>query len=483
MHFKINTIKSHRSLRHACSAALVFALAAMTHASLASAQASSKANANITRSKASAPTLLAGPMIGATTMRQVKLWVQATSATRATIEYWDRETPALVRRSKALPLTESSDFAGTFVIGELEPGRTYGYRVLFDGRVQSVPQSLAFQTQALWQWRSDAPNWKMAFNSCVFSNVAKYDRPGRPYGGPPEMLRIYDVMAKQQPDLTLWGGDYLYFREADEDSEFGLRDRWRQARGVPEQQAALRVGAHVAIWDDHEYGPNDSNSSYPLKGEALRLFKQYWPNNTHGLPETPGIFGNYRFNDAEIFMLDNRYHRDSDELKAEDKTKLGAAQLRWLKNALLSSVSPVKIIAAGSQVTNDIARFESWKRFPREREDILKFLVEHRINGVIFLTGDRHFTAVYKTERPGTYPLHELTCSPLLSGTPSNVDIERANPQVIPGTFVAERNFCTLEFSGARAERKITIKSFTTTGEQKFAHELKLSDLQTPRAP
>jgi alkaline phosphatase D len=295
-------------------------------------------------------------------------------------------------KTASVSLAEETDFVAQFTVGLLEPGRTYGYRVMINGKEQKVPQELKFKTQALWQWRTDPPDWKMAFGSCAFVNETRYDRLGRPYGGVPEDKRIYASMAGQSPDLTVWGGDYLYFREVDEDSELGLRYRWRYDRGTPEQQVLLRTGSHVSIWDDHEYGPNDGNSSYRLKGEALTLFKRYWANPSFGLPELPGTFTTYRFNDAELFMLDNRYYRDADELQAKDKTKLGAGQLRWLKNALLMSVSPVKLIVAGSQVTNDASTYDGWHNFPEERADILKFLVDHKINGVIFMTGDRHFT-------------------------------------------------------------------------------------------
>jgi alkaline phosphatase D len=425
--------------------------------------------------------LRAGPMVGATAMRQAKIWIQATGEGSAAIEYWAIDKPKNIVRTKPQMLSDETDHIAHFTLGLLEPGVTYGYRVLINSREQKVPQTLAFKTQPLWQWRGDPPAWKLAFGSCVFSNEEKYDRPGRPYGGPPEAKKIFETMAKQQPDLTLWGGDYLYFREADEDSELGLRYRWRYDRGTPEQQVLLRTGSHISIWDDHEYGPNDSNSSYRFKGEALTLFKRYWANASYGLPETPGIFGVHRFNDAEIFMLDNRYYRDSDELQSDDKSKLGEKQLRWLKNALLSSVSPIKIIAAGSQITNEVNRWESWTRFPKERADLLKFLSDHKINGVLFLTGDRHFTELLKNDRAGTYPLYELTCSPLLSGVPSNLDAERANKQVVEGTFVAQRNFCTVEFSGTRAERKITMRSFSTTGEKLWERDILLSALQTPK--
>ncbi len=425
--------------------------------------------------------LRAGPMVGATAMRQAKIWVQGNSNGTAAIEYWDLAAPTSVQRSKPVKLEEDTDYVAQFTLGLLEPGRSYGYRVMMSGKEQKVPQTLAFKTQPLWQWRTDPPSWKMVFGSCSYDNEALYDRPGRPYGGPPENKRIFDAMANQQPDLTLWGGDYLYFREVDEDSESGLRHRWRYARSIAEQQGLLRTGSHLAIWDDHEFGPNDANSSYRFKGEALTLFKRYWPNASYGLPETPGTFGNHRFNEAEIFMLDNRYHRDSDKLQSDDKSKLGAAQLRWLKNALLASVAPIKIIAAGSQITNEVNRWESWERFPKERADILKFLVDHKIDGVILLTGDRHFTELLKTDRPGTYPLYELTCSPLTSGVGSNLDAERANKQIVPGTFVADYNFCTLDFSGPRTARKIIMRSLSNTGTKFWEHEINLTDLRTPR--
>ena len=423
--------------------------------------------------------LVAGPMVGATAMRQAKVWMQASGPGNAVIEYWDSAEPERVVKSSSVSLNIDEDFVGQFRLGLLEPGKTYRYRVLIDGREQKVPQTLAFKSQALWQWRTDAPDWKMVFGSCVFANEPRYDRLGRPYGGPPEARRIFESMAAQQPDLTLWGGDYLYFREVDEDSELGLRYRWRYDRGTPEQQALLRTGSHVAIWDDHEFGPNDSNSSYRLKGESLNLFKRYWANPSYGLPETPGIFTTHRFNDAEIFMLDNRYYRDSDKLQAKDKTKLGSAQLRWLKNALLASVSPIKIIAVGSQITNEANRWEGWNQFPEERADFLKFLVDHKIDGVVLFTGDRHFTELLKTDRPGTYPLYELTCSPVTSGTPSNLEAEKNNTKIVPGTFVPHRNFCTIDFTGPRAERKLTIRSFSTLGEKLWERDLKLSELQT----
>ena len=426
--------------------------------------------------------LRAGPMAGASYMRGAKLWMQASGPAKAAIEYWDTTAPKKIMRTVPLGLREDEDYVGQFTIDSLEPGRTYGYRVTLDGKVQAVPQSLIFRTQMLWQWRGDAPDWKLAFGTCAYTNETAYDRPGKPYGGPPEAMKIYDSIARQKPDMMLWGGDYLYLREADWDHEAGLRYRWKRERGIAEVQSLLRTGHHFAIWDDHEFGPNDANSSYALKGESLKIFKRYFANPGYGLPETPGTFGNFIFNDAEFFLTDNRYYRDSDRLIADDKTMLGAAQLRWLKNALLASVSPLKIIVVGSQVTNTAnTYYEGWNNFPKERADFLKFLVDHKIDGAMLLSGDQHFTVLLKNERAGTYPLYELTCSSLTSGGHADDSASKANKDVVAGTFTSPRNFCTIDFSGPGKDRKLTIRSFSAEGKMFWEKEIQVSALQSPK--
>ncbi len=432
---------------------------------------------------AAAAELVAGPMAGAASQRGTKLWLQANGPGAAQIEYWNSAKPVDKRRTEPSKLRAEEDFVAQFDIGGLEPGQSYDYRVLLDGKPAPIREPLTFRTQKLWQWRGDAPDWKLAFGSCAYDNEAAYDRPAKvPYGGPPEQSRIFDSIARAKPDMMLWGGDFLYHREADWDQVWGLRHRWSYAKRQPALQKLLRTGNHYAIWDDHEYGPNDSNASYVFKGESLTLFKRHFPNPSFGLPETPGTFTQFNFNDVDFFLTDGRYYRDADNLVAEDKAMLGAAQLRWLKNAILASTGRIKIVVSGSQVTNPSDPWrDGWDKFPKERDDFFKFLVDHKVPGVILLSGDRHFTALYKTERAGTYPIHELTCSPLTSGIGSDAREERHKPNIVPGTFVADRNFCTIDFSGPRDARRMTLRSFDPDGKMLWEKEIQAKDLRGPK--
>jgi alkaline phosphatase D len=59
----------------------------------------------------------------------------------------------------------------------------------------------------------------------------------------------------------------------------------------------------------------------------------------------------------------------------------------WLKNSLLYSSAPFKIIAMGSQAINPASPFDKWWDFPAEYDEMMNFLKENKINGVLFLTG------------------------------------------------------------------------------------------------
>lgn len=423
---------------------------------------------------AQAASLAAGPMSGPTAMREATVWIQAKSAGRAQLEFWPENAVARKRRSAPVTLSRREDYAARLPLAGLEPGVRYRYRVLVDGKPASAIHTLA--TQALWQWRSDPPSFKVLLGSCAYINEAAYDRPGTPYGGGSE---IFASMAAAQPDLTLWLGDNVYFREAD-DSPSGMAARYRHDRALPALQALLGSGNHAAIWDDHDYGPNDSNASFIFKDQSLALFKRYWANPSYGLPGLPGIFTSVRHGDAEFFLLDDRWYRDADSLKAEDKAMFGKKQMRWLQNALLNSTATFKFIAGGSQLLGTPSPYEGWFNFPAERRAFIDWLGANRVEGVLFLSGDRHHTELLQWPRPDAYPLYDLTCSPLTAGT-HDVSRERDNPRLVPGTLVGGRNYCSLEFSGPRAGRKLILRAFDTRGEKLWEKEIMRSEIAYPK--
>ncbi|MBN8503510.1 MAG: alkaline phosphatase D family protein [Burkholderiales bacterium] len=420
--------------------------------------------------------LVSGPMAGPSDHRSVTLWLQADGAARVAVEYWPLEAPAERRRSAPQPLRADEQFVAQLRLSSLKPGSRYAYRVLFDGR--TVGDVWQFATQALWQWRRQSPDFTVLAGSCAFGNEPEFDRPGRPYGDRDD---IFDRMAAEQADLMLWLGDNIYLREVDWGSLEGMEHRWAYVRRQPALQKLLRTGAHAAIWDDHDFGPDNANRSHPLKHHALALQRRYWPNPSFGLPEAPGAFTSFSLNDAEFFLLDNRWYLDHPKLPAADRQMFGAEQMRWLKNALLNSTARFKLIAGGSQMLNGTSRFsDSWADYPAEREDFLRFLRETGIGGVVFLSGDVHRSELIRLEREGLYALHDLSCSPLTSGTHVNESL-RERPQLVPGTLVmGQRNYCRLRFEGMPEERRLVLQVINADGQLQWTHTLSAAQLGAP---
>jgi alkaline phosphatase D len=113
-----------------------------------------------------------------------------------------------------------------------------------------------------------------------------------------------------------------------------------------------------------------------------------------------------------------------------------------------------------------------------ERARFLQLLQENDISGVVLLTGDVHYAVLSKLERRGTYPLWEITTSPITSG-PAGLDPETyGNYLAEPGTLFIERNFATLDFSGPRTDRVMTVTVWDVNGDELWSKEIRARELR-----
>lgn len=162
---------------------------------------------------------------------------------------------------------------------------------------------------------------------------------------------------------------------------------------------------------------------------------------------------------------------------ASQRTILGDEQVEWLINGLASSQASFKIIAVGGQFISDSKTKENFINFPEERQKIIDAIIKNKISGVMFLTGDRHFTELSKSDT--NPPIYDLTVSPLTSGT-YNPEKEQ-NTLRVANTLVTEHNFAIIDVTGKRKDRVMTIKIHNKDGKELWKQEIKEKDLQFPR--
>lgn len=423
--------------------------------------------------------LRSGPMLGYSEMTETVIWLQTRNAAKVFLKYWKAGEPKTVKNTKVIQTSEENDHIARFVISGLDFGTHYEYEVYLDNQKLKFNYPLQFETQKHWRWRTDPPEFKFAFGSCAYINDPPFDRPGSPYGSG---FQIFDRIADQKPNFMLWLGDNIYYREPDWLTESAMRYRFAQNRALPELQRLLAATHHYAIWDDHDYGPNDSDRTFRGKEWALRVFQDYWANISYGTPETKGIFGRFEWGDVEFFMLDDRYYRTPEKYSEADRQMFGEEQMRWLRESLLNSQAVFKVIVNGNQMLNPQSPFESWSKFPEEQQRFFEFLKKSKIEGVVFLSGDRHFSELLKRTDITDYPLYDFTASPLSAGNARPSKPEEENPHRVSGTLVTGvKNFGLIEVSGKRNDRKLTLKIVDINGEIRWNYEISEKELKVKR--
>ncbi len=112
---------------------------------------------------------------------------------------------------------------------------------------------------------------------------------------------------------------------------------------------------------------------------------------------------------ADLFLLDERSHRDGSKIPDEDinKTMLGKEQLKWFKKSMKSSKANWRLVGNAVMfsrfsvfdshigcIPDILVNSDQWNGFIQERGAIKDFIQENEFKNVVFLTGDMHTSLV-----------------------------------------------------------------------------------------
>ncbi|MEP7196893.1 MAG: alkaline phosphatase D family protein [Saprospiraceae bacterium] len=418
-------------------------------------------------------------MLGYIELRTAKIWCEIKPQTKLDLMYWEVGKPKQINHAFATNTRFMNFETVLFDLVALEPGTKYEYQILVNNKTKT--QINKFETQELWKWRIPAPDFSFLTGSCLYQNEPKYDRPGKAYGSDSIIIQS---MSKEDASFMLWLGDSWYTREVDYGSEWGLWNRASHDRSSEFMQGFLKSMAHFAIWDDHDYGPNNEGLSYIFKNESRKVFQSYFANPTYGM-DGQGVYTKISYNDVDLFLMDNRTWRSSDDMPEilngklnPEKKMFGEKQIEWLKNALLNSTAAFKLIVTGSQVLNELSPNDCMTHYPIEKKEILDFLRDAKINGVLFITGDRHLSEINKLERDSLYTLYDITVSSLTSGSSKLRKEEINNLNRVPNSLLEEHNYAKFNFIGNTKERRLRVDFLDKNGLIKSTWESSLAKLQ-----
>lgn len=332
--------------------------------------------------------------------------------------------------------------------------------------------SVAFVFALLCAVRAEersAPLREIAFGSCINTNSHP----------------MLDKTLQLPFDLFVFLGDNIYADTTNMELMRRKYEALKQSRFFRELRKKSPI---MATWDDHDYGANDAGGDYPLKMESQKLFLDFQDEpddsprrNREGIYDAR-VFGPVGRR-VQVIVLDTRYFRsrlatgENNVVPSGGRyvphpdpnaTILGEAQWRWLEEQLRVPAE-LRIIGSSIQFISEFSGAEAWANIPREKQRMLELLKRTNANGVLFISGDRHWAELSRLDRDGAYPLFDLTSSALTQkhprGTPTpNIYREGptyhdANVGVIRIDWASGKPAVTLRLldvnGTARIERKI----------------------------
>lgn len=401
--------------------------------------------------------LFSGPMLGAVTDTSAKVWLRTAHPADVRIVARAAEHQVAAEGSTS----GKDDLTIVLELRKLRANTRYSYDVLIDGK--SALGVLG--RDSLPSFRTAPASGKAHKFSVGFGGGARYV---------PEKERIWDTIAADQPQGFLFLGDNIYIDEP----------RWRNKQRAmyyrrqmrPEYRRLTSTTACYAIWDDHDFGANDTAGGPEKFRPAWKLpvwkvFRENWVNPSYGGgAKQPGCWFDFRIGDVHFFMTDGRYYRSF-----KDKTMLGPVQKQWLLKSLRESRATFKVIASGTLWTEhaDKGGKDSWWGVPEEREEIFAAIEHHNIDGVILLSADRHRTDIYRIERPNAYDLYEFETSKLTNNHTHGVK-RQALFSYNKGNFYGR-----LDFDLTGADPTVTFRCIDIDGKPIHEMTLKHSQLMT----
>jgi alkaline phosphatase D len=379
------------------------------------------------------PRLMQGPMVGAVTDTDAKIWVRTSGAFTVAVKYGLTPDLSAAKQTEPVMVNKASDYTATITISDLEPSTEYFYEIIVDGikdRYLKDLKPLRFETGP---HDGEAADLRIVFGSC-------------PKWQDDRIQPIWPWVAHWAPDILFWIGDNIYGDVLDPDF---LREEYRRQREVAGLQPVIQNISNLAVWDDHDFGLNNHDRTNPVKEGAYEVFLEYWPNPSFGLPDVKGIFFTYTWGQVEFFVIDGRWYRDPDEdPDTPEKTMLGPAQYQWLTEQLEASTAVFKVLVSGSGWSkNKGPGGDSWAAFLHERNRLFDFIRDSEITGVVMMSGDTHIGElnVIPWSENGGYDLYDMVSSPLAQVIPDSWLERRPERRVWPAYFQGS-NFGLLDF-------------------------------------
>jgi hypothetical protein len=265
-------------------------------------------------------------------------------------------------------------------------------------------------------------------------------------------FKMWNDYLKQNPTYTFMIGDNVYadtllksdgkrfiFQYATEDM---LWKRYIQTFKTLSYYRSSRLIPTLAIWDDHDYGINNGDESYPYKKESLKVFEAFYGFDESFLKakitkSTVSMLGGAgysfkAFGQNFIFMDNRSFRSDPSKLGKDQESHLGLDQTAQIMKSI--SNANLTWLIKGDQFFGGYHKFESFEtNHPNDFKKFLSQLKDKKAK-VFFVSGDRHLNELMRipAEELGSES-YELTSSAIHASIYPDAWKNFPNPRQVHG--------------------------------------------------
>lgn len=290
--------------------------------------------------------------------------------------------------------------------------------------------------------------------------------------------QIWPLMSEKKPDFIMLLGDQVYvddfdFVRREQATEYDLWSRYIDSfRKIPLFQQRDLIPIY-AVWDDHDFGTNNSNKNFKAKNPARKVFTAFFGGkNIPNIIEQDqnGVYISFRAFQQTFLLMDNRYFRDPDSKNPYGQW--GEKQHGWFKMQLQQAKTPIWLANGGQFFTRATVVPVDAKTTKQINESFIddhpthfqKIIEDLKTSPqpLAFLSGDVHYSEISKIEDTLLgYPTYEITSSPIHSyiyRAPDGSDSWLNNPR----RYVAakDHNFIVIDSSANEKTLNMRVRSF-----------------------
>ncbi|MBK8622324.1 MAG: alkaline phosphatase D family protein [Saprospiraceae bacterium] len=321
---------------------------------------------------------------GAVGTESVTLSVQTTAETSVLIVVRESDGGKVVFEKTITTQLSKNNIIKTNIVG-LKPDTKYQYTL--SGNKKEVWVEGRFTT-----FPDKAASYKVVFGSCQQTGSES---------------PVFSQMLKENPLFYLQIGD-LHYENIDDRCETRFDSAYQKVFSSKAQTALYRTIPLVYMWDDHDFGPNNSDSGNPCRTTAIRQYKNYFPHYPMAFDgETLPISQVFEVGRVTYVLCDMRSQKVPPTYDGCTQLTTGTNfgndnHLNWFFNALLTAkkkghvvfwINSYPWINTPGSPNYKCGEKDNWGGYPEERTRIADFIKTNEIP-LCILSGDAHMVAI-----------------------------------------------------------------------------------------